>query len=448
MADTLPVDSTSHSATVSERAAAPRTTTATGRSHLSEFGATLAAQGTITQNENESQYPLTVHNLNVANLLGMFRFIIGHLVWTFTRELGYADPTALNSRAALVAIIDSVAYAALQAAYAVCFNKARAVNSYVVGTMPIPPVASETFPVLITALINSLGPYQSDAYPSRRMHIPILDYNLVSAARPANFGAHLVNLFKEKVQRTRILLTNVELLGTKSVPWWSLFPVNIRATTTNDHTQLDQRALHTKRVFCPALYEKIEPFFKASLVFAPGPLVSPGLGSYSATNWYPVDELINLVNGRPIFLSFPADTRTAPVFWQSCSAFHYVIEEKIAQYDTTYHYVSEDGTITQPPASASGSRLRQGKRPASETVPAGATREIIKRIRTNTIGESSVSVDPTFAPVSPTTAANVEQEDTTIKMYRIVYYYFDHIAISEATPADYIIWVSNFCQAI
>lgn len=82
--------------------------------------------------------------------------------------------------------------------YNVLYNKALRHDPHMVRALRQPVLLPTRFPVYITALINSSGPYQLNDIRSCRMHVPYITYHEITAARPATCQTHHVTLFEEK----------------------------------------------------------------------------------------------------------------------------------------------------------------------------------------------------------------------------------------------------------
>lgn len=105
----------------------------------------------------------------------------------------------------------------------------------------------------------------------------------------------------------------------------------------------------------------------------------------------------------------PSETRDFPYFNHSCSAFATEVESR---------EVTEVIEHVGRPASSECS---------SDTLPPQG----VKRRFTDRDGSL------THTPVLPT-RTKLEKEGGSYKDYRLVYHYFDHIAIDEATPYEYV----------
>ena len=109
-------------------------------------------------------YPLTIHTIDAQVLFNMFYRMMFQLVLPISRELGFPDPTVAAATVALLRIAESVSYSALLATYCVLYNKARRIDPVLTRTPASPTLTFDTFPIYITALINSIGPIQRKDY--------------------------------------------------------------------------------------------------------------------------------------------------------------------------------------------------------------------------------------------------------------------------------------------
>lgn len=401
--------------------AAPNRNATTGRSPIAELGATLAANFTITNNENEPEYPLTIHLIDASVLFRIFYFITFSICSALNRELGYPDLAVPAQLQFVINIAQSVAFDALDGAYAVLYNKARRHDFNVVRGQPIPAITFSTFPAFITILINALGPVQRSDLPSRRTHVPFMNRTSVDAQRPAAYRSFLSARFHEKLAKSKFLTAAVEYHGVASNAWWTFWPVPVSNTNVSDISVVPPVNLRTYRVFSPIKYDEIEPYFKIATIYGQAPLIRPGISFFSTSEWYDEDTL-GRFQGLPNPDQFPVATRNFPAFVSTCSAYVVEVRNRVA----TIEQVLDQQSIAGPADSVSRLLRRSPRLTGRQRAPPPTKRRFVAR-------EES----PTFRPRSPN-AQMAEQEQ--IQQYSLIYYYFDHIALDEAKPHEYSSW--------
>lgn len=444
--------------------ATPRSNITTGKSKMSSFGATLAANFTIVQNENGPTYPVLAHHLNTTAMFNMFARIIFQICLSINRELG--APNVVNDLPVIRDITNSVAWDALSAAYVVMYNKGRRFDYGLFANMPVPPILATKFPIFVSALINSIGPIQRDDVPSRRIHVPYITYNDVNNNRPAGYASHLAARFVEKFGKTKLLSGIVESNGSESSGWWTIHPLFLRRSMVPDQLVPNAPNYPELALYSPFGYDNVENYLKLAPLYSVEPLAFPGVGPYSVTDWYTRDQLNNFQGTWPNESDFPLESRNYPYLWTGTAAYYSRIERRI-----TRHPDEDDAQDDRPSSSRAAS-----KRPVSERIAQARynlrsvtplhtstcptlreANQLLytierrihtdvqqKRTRTETTAAPEISQD--YRPTSPNLEMLVA-EDTTTTEFRMVYFYFDHIAITNATPYEYNHWITELVSA-
>lgn len=388
----------------------PNTKIATGRSGMAEFAAILAANHIIDDQDNERDWPITIVDLSAEGLHELYSRITFYLVRALSREMGYPQLNA-QTLTDIRNMSRYVGWVALHASYLVSYNKGIKLLPSTFIAAQTPPVSYLTFPIFITALINSIGPIQQDGFPAKRTYVPILRWSQVNNARPAGYNDILVNRFFEKFPKTKYLVGNVEPFGTASQPWWAIWPRNGQPSTMQDEflEPPNQGYLAAKDLFSPVPYSEILNELKTALVHLDYPLAVPGMAHHTATPWYSEDELDRYNTATPPLAAFPDEAREYPYYDKSYKAIIHRVE-------------SETRIIPTVPEIEAPTKARAGKRRRNKS--------------------------PEYAPESPTqpgtagpSNASAETEEKTF--HRVVYFMFQHQIMREVTPTSYTGWTHS-----
>lgn len=391
---------------------------------MERLAADLAAWMIIEDQANEF-YPVTVHRLDARVLFDLFGRITFQIATSIKHELGFPNFDAASQRS-IREISKCVAYQALLATYSVTFKKgSRHLPTYFHGQHR-PLAAHFTFPIYISTLINTIGPLQIGDYPAPCSHVPYLSYYEIVAQRPPAYAEHHLSRFCEKLSRSGYLTGTVEPDGTASNGWWTLWPVKEPTSIVVDYSNVvdyyvgETTLLPVITVFMPQKADQLEDHFKLAIVFAQKPLCVPGIGQFSATEWYEATDLENF-DKLPTPWQFPAATREFPYYNESNRAVHAYVEPKLFTYQDV-------------PA------------PSSSSIPAGGT--------DRTPGPSHLNRRRRLIPVdSPLGYAPAELgsdapnlQEGQITQYRIVYLYFAARIINHVFPEEYLSWPIKLCR--
>lgn len=357
-------ESTSQSLSVTGSALVSHSATVAGNSRASRLASDLHSK--ISQIQNGHEYPLHTHRLSFTAFLSLFQTIITPLV-----ERDYQLGSETNgSRATLDALIDSVAYECVLAAYAVMYNKASRITGGLLKLFgSLPSIGTVKLPAYCTALINSIGPVQFADVPARGMHVPYLKWSDITARYPTAYAPYHVALFKEQSAYS-VAMASVDPMALESSPWWTF-----HAYPTNEST----KEYASYSLYSPVRFDGCDFPLKLGVLFARQKLtMDAGVINHSATPYYPVED----PDRRD---AFPAESRDQPYFIKNQPAYYEFVE------------------------SCDGVKHEFGSTPA--------------------VAESS-SLAPTKKRKLPA-GTNFETNEESV-LYRRVYYYFDHIAVVAA----------------
>lgn len=353
--------STSQSSSVSGSALVSHSATVAGNSRASRLASALISKSNQIQNGYE--YPLHTHRLSFTAFLSLFQTIITPLV-----EGNYRIGSETNgNRATLDALIDSVAYECVLAAYAVMYNKASRIAGGFFELFGSPPtIRTAKFPAYCTALINAIGPVQFADVPARGMQVPYLEWSDITDGCPAAYAPYHVARFKEK-SADFVAMASVDTMALDSSPWWTFHAYPTNAST---------KEYASYNLYSPVRFNGCEHSLKLGVLFARQKLtMDAGVINHSATPYYRVEDPDNLD-------AFPAESKDAPYFIKNQPAYYEFVESR----EEVEHEIGYTAAV------AESSTLAPTKK---------------RKLQAGT---------------------NFETNEESV-LYRRVYYYFDHITV-------------------
>ena len=354
----------------------------------------LVASSIIKPEYNGIDYPIHVHKLFPPALFTMFYNILHPLV-----SNNYPLDPSLTP---VDVIARSIAYDALVNARAVSYQKAIRESPDLVGTLGIyPQVMLYTFPIFVAALINSIGPVHFYGVPARGIHVPYLAFDEVFALMPPSYASSHLAMFNQKLYRSRVYALHDVNIGTpQSSPWWTF---HAQPEHVHKNTQ-------TYSLWSPVPWDGCDPALKLGALFAKGRLtISVGVGNFSSTPFYDV-------NDPPRANEFPPEVWSFPYFNQSQPAY-YVFWERSPAYDET----GSASHHSQAPSTGSHS---------SPTAAADPPRHATDDNTTALPGNRKLKLPDGSA---------AEGGDDVVR-HRMIYYYFDHRVTSNISDRDLYGW--------
>jgi hypothetical protein len=285
----------------------------------------LVTNGEAFELSNNTHTRLRTTILLPDRLLATFQDILSPLVHGNLRSLG-VNSTNADSPKEIEEILYTTAVNAVQAAYAVAYNKATRGNYGVSNSFGGLPEADHfRFPSLLTALINSLGPVTRDTEPYQANFIPVLVHSTtVALINNLKYKPHRFEQFLAGLQRARtISFADVDVNTQESSPWWML---HITKTET-------ERFTGNRTVYNPIPFDERDPctilaglVINQTLYALPGPLRTQVIGPF-------------LANENPSFSDIPKSILNGTAFNRSPFAYDYVFSQAETAVSTAEAYV-------------------------------------------------------------------------------------------------------------